>query len=159
MARRTKDGFGFRPVSRRRKLPGMSDTIFRYSQRVTYADCAPGNHVYYANYLLFLEAARGEFFRTIGITFLQLQNEGTVFPVVECRLRYKAPARYDEVIVVELWVTAAERVRLNFAYRILDAAGNLLVEAETQHVCTGLDEKAKRLPEELIARTRAYLRT
>jgi len=48
---------------------------------------------------------------------------------------------------------------MNFAYRILDEAGNWLVEAETQHVCTGFDEKAKRLPGELIVRTRAYLRT
>jgi len=136
----------------------MSSTVFHFSQRVTYADCAPGNHVYYANYLNFLEEARGEFFRHLGLTFLQLQSQGTIFPVVECRLRYKAPARYDDVLTIELWVTAAERVRLNFTYRILDAAGDLLVEAETQHVCTGLDEKAKRLPEELISRIKPYLR-
>ena len=132
-------------------------TVFRHSQRVTYADCAPGNHVYYANYLNFLEAARGEFFRQLGLTFLQLQNAGTIFPVVECRLRYKAPARYDDVLAIELWVTATERVRLNFSYRILNAAGDLLVEAETQHVCTGLDEKAKRLPEDLVSALRPYL--
>ena len=136
----------------------MSGRVFRYEHRVTYADCAIGNHVYYANYLNFLEAARGEFFRHLGLTFLQLQNDGTIFPIIECRLRYKAPARYDDVLPIELWVTAAERVRLNFSYRILNAAGDVLVEAETQHVCTGMDEKAKRLPEELIARTKPYLR-
>lgn len=72
-----------------------------------------------------------------------------IFPVVECRLRYLAPARYDELLTIELWPTVAERARLNFAYRILNEQAALLVEAETFHVCTGLDEKPKRLPEEL----------
>ena len=136
----------------------MSDHIFRHEYRVTYADCAIGNHVYYARYLNFLEAARGEFFRHLEITFLELQLRDVIFPVVECRLRYKAPARYDDVLTIELWVTAAERVRLNFGYRVVKSGGDLLAEAETLHVCTGMDEKAKRLPEELISRIQPYLR-
>lgn len=136
----------------------MSEGIFRHTYRVTYADCAIGNHVYYSRYLNFLEAARGEFFRHLGLTFLQLQMQDTIFPVVECRLRYKAPARYDDILTIELWVTAAERVRLNFAYRVLKSGGDLLAEAETLHVCAGMDEKAKRLPEELISRIQTYLR-
>ena len=71
-------------------------SIFRYSHRVTYAECTVGNHVYHARYLDLLEAARGEFFRGLGFPFLGLQEQDTVFPVIECQLRYKAPARYDE---------------------------------------------------------------
>jgi len=136
----------------------MSDAVFRYSHRVIYADCSPGNHVYYSRYLNFLEAARGELFRHLGLTFLQLQTQETIFPVVECRLRYKAPARYDDVVTIEIWITVAERLRLNFAYRVINAAGDLLVDGETNHVCTGLDEKAKRLPEDIVTRIQPYLR-
>src|SRR5438876_12374644 len=124
---------------------------FRYPHRVTYAECAPGNHVYYARYLDLLEAARGEFFRHLGATFLEWQAQGIIFPVVECRLRYKSAARYDDLLTVEIWVVAAERVRLNFGYRILNQTGKLVLEGETSHVCAGLDEKPKRLPEELIS--------
>ena len=127
----------------------MSHPIFRYPHRVSYAECTAGNHVYYARYLDLLETARGEFFRHLGTTFRQWQEQGTIFPVVECRLRYLAPARYDDLLTIEVWVTAAERVRLNFAYRILNDSGGLIVEAETFHVCTGLNERPKRLPEEL----------
>jgi acyl-CoA thioester hydrolase len=126
-------------------------SVFQYSHRVTYADCTVGNHVYYARYLDMLEAARGEFFRQLGASFLEWQERDTVFPVVECRLRYRAPARYDDTLAIKLWVTKAKGARLNFASEIFNQAGVLLVEAETFHVCAGLDGKPKRLPETLRA--------
>ncbi|HYG22893.1 MAG TPA: thioesterase family protein [Verrucomicrobiae bacterium] len=131
--------------------------IFKYSHRVTYADCTAGNHVYYARYLDFLESARGEFFREIGFPFLQLQEQGTIFPVVECRLRYRRPARYDDVVTVEIWPAVAERVRLNFGYSITLDADEILL-AETCHVCTDLDGKLQRLPPDLAAKLQPLLR-
>lgn len=55
--------------------------IFQYTHRVSYADCTVGNHIYYGRYLNLLEIARGEFFRHLGITLLQLQAQDTIFPV------------------------------------------------------------------------------
>jgi acyl-CoA thioester hydrolase len=130
---------------------------FRYPHRVTYAESTLGNHIYYARYLDLLEAARGAFFRELGVSFLHWQERGTIFPVVECRLRYKAPARYDDMLTIEVWPAAMERVRLNLAYRIVNQANTLILEAETFHVCAGLNEKPKRLPEELADRLRPYL--
>ena len=135
----------------------MGAAMFRHLHRVTYAECTVGNHIYYARDLDLLEAARGAFFREIGVTFLQCQERDTIFPVVECHLRYKAPAHYDDSLTIEVWPTAIERVRLNFAYRITNQAGGLILEAETSHVCAALNEKPKRLPEELVGRLRPYL--
>jgi acyl-CoA thioester hydrolase len=131
---------------------------FSHLHRVTYTDCTVGNHIYYGRYLDLLEAARGEFFRHLGTTFLQWQEQGIIFPVIECHLRYKAPARYDDVLTIELWPAAAERIRLDFASRILNQSGALILEAETRHVCTGLDEKPKRLPEELVKMLQPWVR-
>src|SRR5882724_12051566 len=100
----------------------MSALVFRHTHRVTYAECTVGDHIYYARYLDLLEAARGEFFRQLGVTFLEWQVRDTTFPVIECRLRYKSPARYDDVLAIEVWPTLAEKVRLNFSYRILNQA-------------------------------------
>ncbi len=136
----------------------MSATAFRHHYRVPYADCTLGNHIYYARYLDLLEVARGEFFRNLGVTLLQWQEGNTIFPVIEARLRYKAPARYDDVLTTEVWVTTAERVRLNFAYRVINQTGELILEAETLHACAALDEKPKRLPEELIAALHPHVR-
>jgi acyl-CoA thioester hydrolase len=130
---------------------------FRHTHRVTYAECTVGDHVYHSRYLDLLEAARGEFIRSLGSTVLRWQENGVIFPVIEARLHYKSPARYDDLLVIEVWVTALEKVRLNFGHRILNQNGKLILEAETFHVCTGVDEKPKRLPEELAEKLKPYL--
>jgi len=130
-------------------------SVFHYSHRVTYADCTLGNHIYYARYLDLLEAARGEFFRDLGTTFLQWQDRDTLFPVIEAHQFYKSAACYDDVLKIDLWITNAKGVRLTFAYRITNQAGKPVLEAETLHVCTSVSGKPKRLPEELIARATA----
>src|SRR3990172_3344730 len=137
----------------------MEQSVFRHSHRVTYADCTLGDHVYYARYLCLLEAARNEFFRSLGQPFLDLQNQGTIFPVLECRLRYKAPAHYDDLLSIELWPTVAERVRLYLAYRIVNQKELLILEAETLHVCASVSNKPKRLPETLRGRLLPFLRS
>src|SRR5581483_3712381 len=93
----------------------MDPAVFRHQYRVTYADCTVGNHVYYARYLDILESARGEFFRHLGVTFLQWQDQDVIFPVIECRLRYKAPARYHDQLTIELCVIAPSSPALSSA--------------------------------------------
>ena len=135
----------------------MTAPVFRHAHRVTYTECTIGDHVYHARYLDILEAARGEFFRRLGLTFRHWQEQGILFPVIECRLRYKAPARYDDVLSIEIRPVIAGRTRLNFIHRVLNQASRLIVEAETYHACTGLNEKPKRLPEELLAKLSPFL--
>jgi len=135
----------------------MPAQVFRHPHRVTYADCTVGNHLYYARYLDLLEAARGEFFRHLGAPFARWQEEDALFPVIECRLRYKAAARYDDVLTTELWLTELGRVRLAFAYRILKENQVEVLEASTLHACTSLHEKPRRLPEELTGLLRPYV--
>jgi acyl-CoA thioester hydrolase len=137
----------------------MIARVFSHAHRVTYSECTLGNHVYYARYLDILEAARGEFFRHLDVPFLLWQERDTIFPVIDCHLRYKAPARYDDVLTIELWLAEVERVRLRFGYRILNQEGTLILEAETAHVCTAISEKLQRLPPELISKLKPYLRS
>lgn len=130
---------------------------FIHEHRVTYADCTVGNHVYYGRYLDVLESARGAFFRHAGIPFLQLQQQEIIFPVVECHLRYKAAARYDDILAVSVWPALVERVRLNFGYRI-DRGDTLILTGETHHVCTGLDEKPRRILPAVMAALNPFLK-
>ena len=135
----------------------MAARRFSHARRVTYAECTLGNHVYYARYLNLLEEARGEFFRSLGIPMLSWQEKDTAFPVIECHLKYKSPARYDDLLNIEVWLAELERVRLNFAYRIVNQTGQLILEGQTFHVCVSLKEKPKRIPAELDEILRPYL--
>jgi acyl-CoA thioester hydrolase len=136
----------------------MTEPVFRHQHRVTYTECTVGNHVYYARYLDMLEGARGEFFRQAGLPLRQLQEGGTAFPVIDLNIAYKAPARYDDLLTIELWITEMKGVRLSCGFRILHPNGHLLAEGQTCHVCANLGEKPKRLPNELIERFQPFVR-
>jgi acyl-CoA thioester hydrolase len=131
--------------------------LFCHKHRVTYAECTVGNHIYHSRYLDLLEAGRGEFMRSLGNPVLELQNADFIFPVIEARLYYRFPARYDDLLTIEVWVSAIEKVRLNFGHRVLNQDGKLILEAETFHACTNRDEKPRRLPEELAETFKRYL--
>ena len=131
--------------------------MFRHPHRVSYAECTVGNHVYHSRYLDLLEAARGEFIRSLGPTVLHWQETDVIFPVIEARLRFKSPARYDDLLAIEVWPALVERVRLNFGHRITNQHGKLILEADTFHACTGIDEKPKRMPEELAEKLKPFL--
>jgi len=136
----------------------MAGSVFRHTHRVVYAECTVGNHVYYARYLDMLEGARGEFLRQLGRTALQWQEAGLAFPVIGVEIAYKGPARYDDLLTMELWVAEMGGARLNVGFRILNAGGTLLAEGVTRHVCATTDEKPRRLPRELIEGLRPFLR-
>ena len=110
---------------------------FRHQHRVTYAECTVGNHVYHSRYLDVLEAARGEFIRSLGSTVLEWQERDVIFPIIEARLNYKSPARYDDLLTIEVRPTLVSGVRVNFSHRVVNQNGKLLLDAETFHVCTG----------------------
>jgi len=136
------------------RLPAM----FHCTHRVTYAECTVGDHIYHSRYLDLLEAARGEFMRSLGTPVLALQDADTIFPVIEARLSYKLPARYDDLLTIEVWLTEIGKVRLNFGHRILNQEGKVVLEAETFHACTSRAEKPKRLPAELVEKLKPYLK-
>ena len=80
-----------------------------------------------------------------------------IFPIIEVRLRFKSPARYDDLLAIEVGPTLIERVRLNFGHRVTNQHDKLVLEAETLHACTGIDEKPKRMPEELAEKLKPFL--
>ncbi|MDD9865210.1 MAG: thioesterase family protein [Verrucomicrobiales bacterium] len=135
----------------------MPAEIFTHEHRVTYADCTVGNHVYYGRYPDLLEAARGEFFRYLGKSFLEYQEEGVIFPVSEVHLKYFAFAEYDDELRIECRLTAIRGARLGFGYRITKGEGVRILEGETLHGCVEASGRATRLPPALKERLQPYL--
>jgi acyl-CoA thioester hydrolase len=119
--------------------------------RVRYAETDQMGIVYYANYLVWFELGRVELLRSVGLAYSQLEKEHEcILPVVSASCRYRAPARYDDEIVIE---TRPEMMRgsvIKFAYKIYRKPGQkdkereLLAEGETVHVVC--DDKLQRKP-------------
>ena len=128
----------------------MAAAPFRHRYRVTYAECTVGNHVYHARYLDILERARGEFFRVAGVPLATLQTQDVIFPVVEAQVHFEAAARYDDELTVEVVVTEMDRLKITFVYGVSNARNQIILTGRTRHVCTGLDEKPKRMPPDVF---------
>ena len=131
--------------------------------RVRYAETDQMGIVYYANYLVWFEIGRVELLRSLGLTYNQLETEhGCILPVVEASCRYRAPARYDDEILIETSPALLRGSVLKFAYRILrnasnDAEPKLLAEGETVHVVCDGELNRKPLPERYAAALRAMM--
>lgn len=133
-------------------MSAKSEQPFSITYRVPYSDCTVGNHVYYARYVDWLERARNEFFRHVGVTFQSLTEQGIMLPVISCHVDYKGAARYDDELRIEVRVGEIGNVKLTFDHEIKRVAdGKLIATAQTIHVCTNLSEKPQRLPAALRA--------
>ena len=117
--------------------------------RVRYAETDQMNVVYYANYLIWFEIGRTDLLRSAGLTYERLERDhGCILPVADARCRYRAPARYDDRILIESNVGLLRGSVIKFSYRIFraheDAEHELLAEGETVHVVC--DRQMNRVP-------------
>ena len=129
------------------------------SLRVRYAETDQMGVVYYANYLIWFEVGRTDLCRKLGFAYREMEREDGLYLIVaEARCRYKAPARYDDLLTIELWVAEMGGVRLTVGFRILNANGKLLADGVTRHICATTEERPKRLPKELIEMLRPFAR-
>jgi acyl-CoA thioester hydrolase len=74
--------------------------------------------VYHANYLVWLEVARTDLIRNHGITYAEMERQGFALAVAEATIRYRAPARYDEEIVVTATLRDVRSRSLRIDYEV-----------------------------------------
>lgn len=118
--------------------------------RVIYGDSDQMGVVYYANYLRYFEAGRNEFIRAKGLRYRDFEEaHGLLLPVVEATVRYHAPARYDDLLTIEVTLKEARRASATFQYRVI-RDGAVLATGETLHACVDRGGHVKRLPPELL---------
>ncbi len=119
--------------------------------RITYGDTDQMGVVYYANYLRFFEIGRAEWIRARGRAYRDLEQEGLRLPVVEAYARYLRPARYDDLIEIDVEPADVRRASLRFYYRLRRADdGTVLVEGHTLHAAVGPDGRPRRMPADVL---------
>ena len=122
--------------------------------RVRYAETDQMGVVYHANYLVWFEVGRVEYIRQLGLDYKSMEREeGCGIAVVDVSVRYKAPARYDDELVVQTRLIAARGALIRFGYKIVRAADELLLcEGETVHVVVDAEMKKRPLPQKYADR-------
>jgi len=139
----------------------MDELIHRSQHRVLYGDTDAAAVVYNANYLRYFELGRTEFMRDRVCTYREIEQMGIVLPVTECHIRFKAPARYDDLLIIETILTDLKKVTCTFSYRILreedGAKPRLLAKGFTTHASISREGKLTPLPMEIAMRLQPFL--
>jgi acyl-CoA thioester hydrolase len=117
--------------------------------RVRYAETDQMGVVYHANYLVWFEVGRVEFIRQMGMDYRTMeQEENAMIAVVEATARYKAPARYDDELIVRTSLAGVRGSIVRFRYAVVRAADEMLLcEGETVHLVVDREMKKREMPE------------
>ncbi len=121
--------------------------------RVRYADTDKMGVVYHSNYIIWFEVGRVEMLRSFGFTYKEMETvDDTHLPVVEVRCRYKAPAQYDDLLVVRTHMKNVRNSLIHFGYEIFrDGEDTLLAEGETVHLVLDGNGNRKAFPEKYLS--------
>jgi len=102
--------------------------------RVRYCECDPMGVAHHTTYPIWFEMGRTELCRTGGISYRDLEAQGVMLAVIALEVRFRAPARYDDVLDLETTLARVTRVKLVHTYRLL-RNGLLLATGETTLAC------------------------
>ena len=122
----------------------------RHDVRVIFGDTDQMGVVYYANYLRYFEASRAAYLRWLGRSQKDLDAWGIALPVIEAHCEYRLPARYEDLLAVEVTVDEVRGASMRFAYQVR-RGGELLADGFTRHAVIGPNGRPRRVPAELRA--------
>ena len=120
--------------------------------RIYYEDTDHGGVVYHANYLKYMERGRTEWLRTWGFEQSELAKKYDVlFALTRSDIRYRSPARFDDLLTVHTHLLEAKGARMQFGQKIYHG-DRLLVEGDIHLACMNAAGKPKRIPQSLLDR-------
>jgi acyl-CoA thioester hydrolase len=121
--------------------------------RVRYAETDQMGVVYHSNHFIWFEVGRVELLRQLGFNYKDMeQDDGCYIAVVDARCRYKAPAHYDDEIVVRTYLKNVREKMVHFGYELVrEKTGELLAEGETTHIIANAEMQPRLLPEKYMS--------
>ena len=132
----------------RMKAPDFPSPSIWHAHRVSYGETDTMGYLYYGEYLHVFERARSAYFRTIGMSYNEVEAKGFLLPVREASLRYRRPSRYDDLLYTRCAVSELSRASLTFVYGIYaEDREELRVTGFTQHALTDRQGRPVRMPD------------
>jgi acyl-CoA thioester hydrolase len=123
--------------------------INEVSYRVLYGDTDCGEVMYYGNYLRLFEIGRAELIRSAGISYKEIEEKkGIILPVVESFIKYKASAKYDDLLIIRTTLKELKTYKVVFEYKIFKN-DDLITEGYTVHVPINKEGKIVKFPKDI----------
>jgi acyl-CoA thioester hydrolase len=122
---------------------GVTETLVR----VNYSETDQMGVVYHARYLVWLDVARCDYLRQSGMTYRALEAAGLRLAVSDVFIKYRQPARYDDLIRIRCWVRGVASRKVEFGYLVEHAdTGRILATASTSLLALDAALSLTRLP-------------
>ena len=109
--------------------------------RVRYAETDKMGYVYYGHYATYYEIGRVETFRKLGLSYKKLEESGVMMPVLDLKIKFIKPAKYDDLLIIRTVIRKLPAVRIHFEYEIFSVSAfqeRLLNVGETTLVFVNL---------------------
>ena len=102
-----------------------------HTLRVRYGETDPMKYVYYGNYAEYFEVARVELFRSLGMSYDEIEKRGIFLPVSEYKIKYLKPGLYDQLLEIQKKKKKTPGVKIEFDYEIYNEDKVKITEAST----------------------------
>jgi acyl-CoA thioester hydrolase len=121
------------------------------THRVNYSETDQMGVAYHARHVVWLDVARTEHLRRTGFSYRELEEQGLRLVVTDLRVRYRAPARYDDVVRIRCRVKEVGSRLVTFTYELeLETSGVRVADAETSLICLDRHHRVARLPDAVV---------
>jgi acyl-CoA thioester hydrolase len=135
---------------------------FKTTLRVNWVDTDAAEVVHFSNYFRFFERAEEEFYRHLGITFKDIRENYKIWlPRIEAFCKYKAPARFNDLLTIELSIEEIREKSVKFGFSIRKNKTSQLL-AEGYIVVVAADKEAGvavKIPKEIAEKLKAFTET
>ncbi|HPM22904.1 MAG TPA: thioesterase family protein [Phycisphaerae bacterium] len=121
--------------------------------RVRYAETDAMGYLHHAQYFVYFELGRTELLRRNGVRYRDMEDRGIFYVVARLECRYRAPARYDDLLTLTTTTERLTPVLVEHSYRLL-CGDRLLTEGRSTLVSVGRDGRPLALPDDLYDRLR-----
>jgi acyl-CoA thioester hydrolase len=116
--------------------------------RVRYSEVDRMGVAHHRSHFVWFEMGRTELMRSSGLPYAEVEAQGIFLPVIEASCVYRAPARYDDRLLVRTTLTGLGAARATFSYRIeRESDGRVLATGATTHAAVGAGGRPRRMPE------------
>ena len=130
----------------------MKPRIHTTEIKVRYAETDNMGIVYYANYLVWFEVGRTEYLLAQGLDYRDVEKDGLFMAVVESYCAYKVPARYGDIVIIEVQPSDVKHSSMKFNYKVTRKEDRLLLaQGYTTHVLIDKNMQPKKIPEKVRA--------
>ena len=133
---------------------GFAGREHRFALTVYFEDTDAAGIVYYANYLRFMERARSDMIRAVGVDqFAELEASGSAYAVVSVDIRYRRPARLGDDLLVVSTVEAVRASSVDIHQRVM-RAGQLITDARVTAAFIDAQGRPRRQPAQWVDKFR-----